>query len=258
MNIEHLTSKEELPQNCKSTKEVLKVVNEINENSTPLPDETLLVFADVNKLYPNVPIEEGLQSIYRRLQTNPSPLGMSPDSIVSGLRICMKCNCVEFNGQFYLPNRGVAMGTCPACDFSDVWVGDITQKHLDTNTVRTLHFIVYRDDVATLLLNGIIDKQQLEDQLNNLHPNLTWTVECAKEGGYLDLWLMIENGRIEWKNYSKAPAIYVGPDSCHDPMVRSAIVKGVGLRLRINSSKDEYFEESVETAARAFKVNRSC
>ena len=32
-------------------------------------------------------------------------------------------------------------------------------------------------------------------------------------------------------------------------------MKGVGLRLRINSSKDEYFEESVEDAAKAFKVS---
>ena len=98
------------------------------------------------------------------------------------------------------------------------------------------------------------EKQRLKDHLNNLHPNLTWKVEFAKEGGYLDLWLMIENGKIEWKNYVKAPPVYVGPDSCHDPMVKSAIVKGVGLRLRVNSSKDEYFEESVEEAAKAFKV----
>ena len=91
--------------------------------------------------------------------------------------------------------------------------------------------------------------------MDNLHPNLTWTVECAKEGGFLDLWLMIEDGKIEWKNFKKAPPIYVGPDSCHDPAVKSAIVKGVGLRLRINSSKDEYFDDSVEDAARAFKIS---
>ena len=66
---------------------------------------------------------------------------------------------------------------------------------------------------------------------------------------------MIENGRIEWKNYKKTPPVYVGPDSCHDPVVKSAIVKGVGLRLRINSSKDEYFDESVEDASRAFKIS---
>ena len=66
---------------------------------------------------------------------------------------------------------------------------------------------------------------------------------------------MIENGRIEWKNYKKTPPVYVGPDSCHDPVVKNAIVKGVGLRLRINSSKDEYFDESVEDASRAFKIS---
>ena len=253
--IEHLTSKEELPRNCKSTKDVLKVVADINETKTPLPDNAVLVLADIDQMYPNVDIDEGLSSIKRRLEANPSPLGISPDTIVSGLKICMRCNCVQFKDKFYIPNRGVAMGNCVSCDFSDIWMGDITEKHLNTTTIQTLHFIIYRDDVLDILTDGIHMKRILVDHLNNLHPNLTWTVECAKEGGYLDLWLMLENGRIEWKNYKKAPAVYVGPDSCHDPMVRNSIVKGVGLRLRINSSKDEYFEESAEDAAKAFKVS---
>ena len=66
---------------------------------------------------------------------------------------------------------------------------------------------------------------------------------------------MIENGKIEWKNYKKTPPVYVGPDSCHNPVVKSAIVKGVGLRLRINSSKDEYFDDSVEDASKVFKIS---
>ena len=59
------------------------------------------------------------------------------------------------------------------------------------------------------------------------------------------------NGRIT----SKAAPVYVGPDFCHDPAVRGAILIGVGLRLRINSSKEEYFEESAEEAAKAFKIS---
>ena len=43
------------------------------------------------------------------------------------------------------------------------------------------------------------------------------------------------------------------PDSCHDPVVKGGIVKVVGHRLRINSSKDEYFNESLEDTARPFK-----
>ena len=66
--------------------------------------------------------------------------GISPATIVEGLRICMRCNCVKFKNKFYLPNRGVAMGACHACNFSDVWMGDITQKHLDTYPLSSLHF----------------------------------------------------------------------------------------------------------------------
>ena len=191
----------------------------------------------------------------RPLQTNPSPLGLSPDTLVQGLRICLRCNCIQFKEKFYLPNRGVAMGACNACDFSDIWMGDITQQHLDTCPVDTLHFTLYRDDAWDILLNGDQELRIFKDHMNNLHPNLTWTVECGSEGGYLDLWLMLENGRIEWKNYQKTPPVYVGPDSCHDPAVMSSIVKGVGQRLRTNSSKNEYFEESVEKTARAFKIS---
>jgi hypothetical protein len=161
---------------------------------------------------------------------------------------------VQFKEKFYLPNRGVAMGACHACDFSDIWMGDITEKHLDTCPVDTLHFTLYRDDGMDVLMNGEDDLQQMEGHLNNLHPNLTWTLGHGREGGYLDLWLMLENGRIEWKNFKKTPPVYVGPDSCHDPAVMGSIVEGVGHRLRINSSKTEYFEESVEETAKAFKI----
>ena len=112
-----------------------------------------------------------------------------------------------------------------------------------------MHFLLYRDDGWDILLNGEQDLQRFKDQMNGLHPNLTWTATCGQEGGYLDLWLMLENGRIEWKNYKKTPPVYVGPDSCHDPVVRGAIVKGVCHRLRVNSSKKEYYEESVEETA---------
>ena len=132
------------------------------------------------------------------------------------------------------------MGACHACDFSDVWMGDITQKHLDTYPLSSLHFHLYRDDGIDLLMNGDQQRRILEDHLHNLHENLTWTVECVKEGGYLDLWLMLKNGIIEWKPFRKAPPIYVGPDSCHDPAQKGkSIMKGVGRRLRITSSKDE-------------------
>ena len=75
---------------------------------------------------------------------------------------------------YYLPNRGVAvaMGACHACDFSDIWMGDITKLHLDTCPVQTLQFQLYRDDGFDVLVNGEQDLQVFQDHLNQLHPNL--------------------------------------------------------------------------------------
>ena len=112
-------------------------------------------------MYPNVDTEEGLASVERRLRNNPSPsVNMSPEYTVDGLRICLECNTIKFKDKFYRPCRGVAMGACHSCDFSDIWVGDLTQKHLDTCTVDTLKFSIYRDDGFDILMKGSEDIQE--------------------------------------------------------------------------------------------------
>jgi hypothetical protein len=93
------------------------------------------------------------------------------------------------------------MGACHAFDFSDIWMGEVTQKHIDTCPVETLHFTLYIDDGLDVLLNGEQDLDAFVEHLNSLHQNLQWTVKCGREGGYLNLWLMIENGKIEWRNF---------------------------------------------------------
>jgi hypothetical protein len=116
-------------------------------------------------------------------------------------------------------------------------MGDITQLHVDTCPVDTHHFTLYRDDGQDVLINGEQDPQTFQNHLNNLHPNLTWTVKSGRGGGYLDLWLKIEIGKIELKIFKKIPPVYVSADSCQNPIVKGAIAKGVGHMLRINSSK---------------------
>ena len=71
------------------------------------------------------------------------------------------------------------MGTCMACDLTDIWLGDITQKHLDTYPLESLHFSIYRDDGLDFLMNGQQEKRILHDHLNSLHPNLDWTLEVV-------------------------------------------------------------------------------
>ena len=103
------------------------------------------------------------------------------------------------------------------------------------------------------MLNGERDFEEYNLHLNNLHPNITFDIRRGKEGEHLDLQIMLIE-RIEWKCFMKTPPVYVGPTSCHDPVVKKAVFKGVGHRLRINSSRTEYFDEAVDICSKSFAV----
>ena len=190
-----------------------------------------------------------LETIRQRAQQHPTPLGLSAEYLVEGLQVCLECNSVEFDGKFYIPCRGCAQGTCHVCHFTDLWIGDITEKHIIKSEASTEKFSIYRDDGK-----DIIDESDVEEytqQVNSLHPNLNWEVRSGREGGHLDLWIMIKDGKIEWRNYGKTPPLYIHRTSCHDPVITRNIHKGVGQRLTMNSSKEEYFDESVEEFSQA-------
>ena len=88
-------------------------------------------------------------------------------------------------------------------DFTDIWVGQIVEKHVNTCSVETVHFSIYRDDGLDILIKGEKDLEQFENRLNNLHPNLSFETINGKEGPHLDLWIMLKNGRIETRNFKK-------------------------------------------------------
>ena len=99
------------------------------------------------------------------------------------------------------------------------------------------------------------DLQQFKDHLESIHDNLSFDVRSGKEMEYLDLWLMLKDGSIEWKVFTKTPPVYLSPKSCNDPQVFKGIHKGVGHKLWINSSTDQYFEEAVKEYSQAFTVS---
>jgi hypothetical protein len=104
-----------------------------------------------------------------------------------------------------------------------VWIGSITEKHLQTCPVETVHFSIYRDDGLDILPGGEEDLSALVQHFNSLHPNLEWEFKHGKEGAYLDLLVMLKDGKIETNIFTKSEPVYVGPTSCHDPKVFKSI-----------------------------------
>ena len=57
---------------------------------------------------------------------------------------------------------------------TDVWIGSLTEKHLQTCPLETLNFSVYRDDGLDILTNREEDLPILKEHFDNLHHNLKW------------------------------------------------------------------------------------
>ena len=138
-------------------------------------------------------------------------------------------------------------GACHACTFTDIWVGKIIRKHLATSNIDSILYSIYRDDGHDILKNGLVDQPAYQRHLDSLHPNLKWDLACGTEGGYFDLFLMIKDGKIEWKTFTKTPPVYLSRSSCHDPQVFKSIPTGIGYRLRITNSDNDTFNENVES-----------
>ena len=253
--IKHLVNPTSLPRNNKSTAEVLKRVIFNNDNYTPLPPDAALALADIKSMYPSVDCDEALLIVKEKLEKDPSPLGMSADFLTEGLKLCISCNCVQFKGKFYIPCKGCAQGPCHACDFTDIWIGSITDKHIESSNVDSVLFSIYRDDAWDILNKGKADQPAFQQELDSLHPNLEWDLIVEKEGGYLDLFLQIVDGKIEWRTFAKTPPLYLSKISCYDPSVFKSIPKGVGYRVRVTNSKTESFKENVELYSKALAVS---
>ena len=66
---------------------------------------------------------------------------------------------------------------------------------------------------------------------------------------------MIKDGKIETQMFTKSETIYVGPKSSHDPQVFKSLFIGVGLKIRLNCSRDEDFDLAVEKYSKAMAVS---
>ena len=75
-------------------------------------------------------------------------------------------------------------------------MGTIVKRHIETSNIDSILFSLYRDDGLDILKNGKVDKPALQQHMDSLHSNLTWNLNVEKEGGYLDLFLMIKDGKI--------------------------------------------------------------
>ncbi|KAL9988930.1 hypothetical protein ACROYT_G003426 [Oculina patagonica] len=220
----------------------------VSANGHPTEKQTLpctiLVTLDVSSLYTNIPTNEGINAC-RRVLDQRTDKSIPTEKLCDLMRIILTMNNFVFNGEHFIQQHGIAMGTRMAPAFANLFMGDFERKALEGYTDKPLLWFRYIDNILKFWTHG---NEKLDDfiaYLNSIHPTIKFTSERSTTSiPFLDVNIQLENGKIETDLHCKPTAKhqYLLYSSSHPYHTKKSIPYSLALRLRRICSKDEFFE----------------
>ena len=236
------------------TGDFLRKMETFKQEQGVIADDIFPVSIDVEKLYPSIPLEEGIQ-FFKEALDKCNNGGPSSNFLVELLEMVMRNNLVEFNKKFYRQTYGTSMGSPCSPSYADVFM-DALETRILTNMDgglrnKIVYFCRYLDDILIFFKGKKEEFQTLMDYFNGFHESIKFTFEMDYENRtthWLDCQITVENGTIVTDLYRKPEASiqYLLPSSCHPPHCWRNIPYSLAFRLRRICSKEETFLARLE------------
>ena len=171
------------------------------KNISSIPEDTILVTANVVGLYPSIPHTAGLVALREALD-NREVKKIPTEDLVKMAEFVLKNNYFEFNGCIKQKISGAVIGRKFTPPYACIFMDKFETNFRKTLTLQPLVWFRYIDDVFMDTWRG---KSQFLYNLNNYDPNLKCTHENhrKKEIPFLDLKVGIKNGNITTDLYVK-------------------------------------------------------
>ena len=232
----------------KDTKHTLQIISKLNDqidNGELSLDGVSLVSLDVNKMYNNITEDLGKSACEKYLQSRPREGSLSAnenevstDSLMKGLDLCLKNNYFTFDGKVYRQKGGVATGNKMAPPYACIAMGDYEERIFNSqNDMLDLVLLWKRfiDDIFLLFKGSKRECEIFLEWLNSIMPGVI-NLKCNFSEDtleFLDLKIMIRNGRLETELYVKPTNLQLFLDytSNHPTHCKDAIVYCQALRV---------------------------
>ena len=218
------------------------------------PSDSVILTADVESLYPSIPINDGLVQLRDFLEL--SKIESSQTSFIVDLTSwVLKNNFIEFGDLFFLQTKGTAMGTPVAVAFATIYLAmlerTVIQRCISMNpTFSILYAKRFIDDIFSVF--GSCDHAQLfintYNEVRSGIISLTHVISNTS-GVFLDTEIFkseqfcstgIFDSRIYQKPQNKF--LYLPRFSFHNPAVFKSTVLSELMRYRILCSLDTDYD----------------
>jgi len=244
-----------IPSYIESSQQLIYILEQ-----QPFPVSCVICCADIESLYPNIPIAEGIsyvkKSILRLRDRLPYQAPLRNDEhvefIIALMTWVLKNNYFKFGSQWYLQLQGTAMGTPLAVPFACLFVAHIEHLIWDSQPSVLSPPLFYRryiDDVF-YVAKSIEDAEVFFQKFNNILP----TIRCGsitidqQSGIFLDVEIykgprFVSHNILDFRTYQKAQNryLYLAPNSFHRRDIYKSTIISELNRYRLTCSEDMDF-----------------
>ena len=225
----------------KDTKDFLNKLRSLPK----LPSDIILCTVDVVGLYPNIPHEEGLSALRKRLD-NRKEKYISTDTLCDLAEVVLKNNIFKFSKKIFKQKRGTAIGTKFAPPYSILFMAELEEAILKEADFKPYLWWRYIDDIFFLWEHGEEKLRSFINDINENHPTIKFTAEWSKTSiNFLDVTASIADGIIETDLYVKPTGShrYLLSSSCHPFYCKRGIPYSQALRLNRICSNNKFFDK---------------
>lgn len=136
-----------------------------------IPTEAILFTMDVDSLYTNIDIDEGIQAI-KNIFTKYRDKKRPDKELLQLLDINLRKNDFEFDKEFYLQIKGTAMGKKFAPAYANIFMAEWETSALAACPKKPLHYYRFLDDIWGVWPHSRGDFEEFLTSLNNHNPSI--------------------------------------------------------------------------------------
>ena len=234
-----------LPPYIEDTTHFLRKLDDLKE----LPPGSLLVTLDVSSLYTNIPHEERIKACRKALNSSGhlSRFCLKTESICDLMRMILTMNNFEFDNNHFIQLHRTAMGTRFAPAYTNLFMGDLEEKHPAQFPLKPYLWLRYIDDIFIVWTHGEDKLEDFINHINSLHNTIKFTHEFSKSHiSFLDVTVSLDNNNMISKVLfvkSTHTHQYLLHTSCHPSHIKKSIPFSLALHIHRICSTTEKFKQ---------------
>lgn len=237
------------PSYVKDTYDFIKLIKSLRIRS-----DFYFFSMDVESLYTNIPIDEGIDCVERMFQKYPDP--KRPDEeLLELLRINLTRNDFLFDDQFYLQIKGTAMGKRFAPAYANIFMADWEEGALFKCKKQPAVYVRYLDDIFGIWLGSRVEFEEFVKILNSHDSSIKLKVQISKNSiDFLDTTIFKganfhKTQKLDIKVYFKSTDTHalLHKNSYHPKHTFEGIIKSQLIRFKRICTRTRDFRQAVST-----------